>query len=334
MWYRWKNRVELPPHELQSLRGRSVVLTGGTSGIGRATVEGLLALGAHVVVGSRNADRGRALLEKLDSEGGRLEVVQLDLADPRSVEGFASEARTRALRETGAIHAIINSAAEIRCAPELTPGGVDATFASNHLGPQHLLECLLPELTKGATQGHGGSVASTLRPRVVLLGSRLERRGLVDLQSLETTGMPDPSMSKQFDPMRNYGASKLANMHLALELRRRLGDLPVDVLVVSPGMVNTGLWGNFPLWYRTLTYPVRAALLRSPKEAAQGVLFAVAAREAEGTAHRYLCDGKSLESSEAAKDAVLARALFDLCSRLTEREREARMRQDRESEHL
>jgi len=311
--YRWQNRPKLPAHHLQSLEGRSVVVTGGTSGVGWATVEGLLALGAHVIVGARDAHRGQVLISAMAGEG-RVEVLPLELTDPESVATFAEEAMRRIAAATGGIHALVNCAAEIRCTPDKTFGGIDRTFATNQLGPQQLSNCLLPDLLRAA--GKQGDAGSEYRPRVVLIGSRLERRGRIDLESLRMHGVPDPALTVHFDPMRNYAATKLANMQLARELHKRLAGSSVDIIVVSPGMVHTGLWAHFPAWYKAITYPVRAACLRSPTEGAAGVLFAIAANEAQGLGHAYLCDGKLIECSEAAKDDASSAALYELCQQL------------------
>merc|ERR1712232_186132 len=139
-----------------------------------------------------------------------------------------------------------------------------------------------------------------------------------DLDCLQKEGFPDPRMLERFDPMTNYGSSKLANMLLCEELHRRFKNTNVDVFIVSPGMVNTDLWRNFPTWYRILTYPIRLAFLRSPHESAQGVLYAIAAREAEGMSGKYMSDGRVIEPSEAARDSDKASALFACCNSMIE----------------
>lgn len=304
--YRWRHRPDLPQHELLDLQARRVVLTGGTSGIGRAVLEALVARGAQVVVGCRDLERGEALCSSLSSAaGGRAVVLQLDLSQPSSVEAFADEVRRHC---KDGVDIVVSAAAEIRREPDRAASGVDLTFATNHLGPQQLLAQLQPELLRRA--------APERHARVVIVGSRLERRGHIDLEALEREGSPDPCPADKFDAMRNYAASKLANTLLALELHRRLGEDHVDVVVVSPGMVHTNLWGQFPAWYRTLTWPVRACFLRSPADAAQGVLYAVAAREAEGQGGSYLYDGRPLERSAQAADSVLAASLYETCQRL------------------
>lgn len=293
------------------MRGRTVLLTGGTSGIGRATAEALVKRGAHLIIGARDLARGKALSADLrqlgDSTGGGVTVLSLDLADSDSAAKFSVAAQRVANERGDGIHTVVCSAAEIRCAQAFSRHGVDVTFATNHLGPHQLLEDLVPVLRTTGSKAR--------RARVVLLGSRLERQGLLDLVLLRDRGLPDPRiLQAPFNPMQNYATSKLANMHLATALSRRLQGASVDVLVLSPGMVHTGLWSQFPSWYRALTYPVRALFLRSSADAAEGVVFAVAAKEAEGLVHAYLYDGRPLEASPAAQDSAVAEELFNLCS--------------------
>lgn len=316
--FRWRNQPQMPPYKLLDLRGRQVLITGATSGIGQATAEELVRQGAHVLVGARDVDRGRALGDTLaasaKASGSNVTILPLDLADPRSVATFAEEvgqhvAANSGPAESSGIHAIVCAAAEIRCSLDRTPNGIDITFATNHLGPQQLLGALLPELKKAAS--------AERHARVVLVGSRLERRGLVDVEMLSNEGVPDGRMLEKFDPMVNYASSKLANMLLATELRKRWEGENIDLLIVSPGMVHTRLWKDFPAWYRGLTYPVRAAFLRSPSDAAEGIVYAVAAEEAEGKLGAYLYDGRPLESSAAAHDEQKAHELFELCTKLS-----------------
>ena len=90
------------------------------------------------------------------------------------------------------------------------------------------------------------------------------------------------------------------------------------MLAVSPGMVHTGLWRNFPGWYRALTYPVRALALRSAEEAAEGIVFAVASDAAAGLSGMYLSDGTPIEPSDGAEDPAAAARLAAICDRMLE----------------
>ena len=86
---------------------------------------------------------------------------------------------------------------------------------------------------------------------------------------------------------------------------------------MSPGMVDTGLWRNFPSWFQTITKPVRAVALRTPEDAALGVIFALAAEDMEGVeSGSFLVDGKVEDCSAAGRDKEKGRRLWDVCEEL------------------
>ena len=182
--------------------------------------------------------------------------------------------------------------------------------------------------------------------RVVIVGSRLERQGRLDVDTLEATrgarlhdtvpaaaaaGASSGGGNAPFQPMNAYADTKHANMLLLTHLaatRWRVDEgaaaagPAAAVFAVSPGMVDTNLWGHFPLWYRALTAPVRAVALRTPQEGAAGVVFAATAKSLEGRSGLYLADGCELAPSEASTDALKSARLFDVCARLIDLERE------------
>jgi len=187
-WYREKHRPELPPHTLRDLSGEVVVVTGATSGIGKAVAGKLAGLGATVVVGSRDQGRGEAARQGiLASVGGtlpapRCEVLPLDLSDLDSVRTFADECRRR---HAGNISVVVAVAAEIVYEEgRQAASGADLSFATNQLGLQALLAELEPELGSSPRRGASGLRANR---RVVIVGSRLEARGSVDPES---AGLP------------------------------------------------------------------------------------------------------------------------------------------------
>lgn len=100
--------------------------------------------------------------------------------------------------------------------------------------------------------------------------------------------------SKPDTPERAYSSSKLCNALFTFECARRLeaAAVPVDCCLVSPGLTNTGLFRNYPIWYRAATWPARAFFLRTPEEAAEGILWSALAAEAEGITGQFWADGQ------------------------------------------
>ena len=278
IFYRENHRPKLPEHySLQDLKGKTVVATGASSGIGKATVAKLRELGATIHSGSR-------------SEGN------LDLSDLSSIQRFAQSIDQCDL--------VLSCAAEVHTQKgETSVDGFDKTFATNHVG----LQALLQEIED-----------RKLHPsRVVIVGSKLERQGLLDLEVVRDTGGTKLNRrpEKDFTAVKHYGDTKLCNQLLVTALAERWPT--TKVFSVSPGMVDTGLWRNFPVWFRVATWPVRRLALRSPEDAALGVVYACASDEAETNASgSFFVDGKVELPSEESSNLQKAKDLWNVVDHL------------------
>jgi NAD(P)-dependent dehydrogenase (short-subunit alcohol dehydrogenase family) len=193
--------------------GRTVVITGGNSGLGRATAAGLAAAGARVVLAVRDAERGRAAA---DAIRGDVEVRPLDLADLSSVRRFADA-------WDGPIDVLINNAGVMLQPQGTTVDGFELHFGTNHLGHFALTNLLLPRITD----------------RVVTVSSAAHRMGRIDLADLNWRSRP-------YKGWAVYGQSKLANLLFTLELERRLEveGSRVKSHAAHPGFASTNLAGR------------------------------------------------------------------------------------------
>ena len=355
VFYHEKRKPVLPPATLRKdLAHATIVMTGATSGIGQATALQLATSGASFILGSRDAQRSEETTSNLLEAGATsVKTFELDISNMKSVQTFCDQVLAHT---PNGIDVVVSAAAEIHTEPEgqRTKEGIDLSFATNHLGLHVLLQQLEPVLLQ---QRHGNKQEQR-RPRVVLVGSRLETKGstLLSIPSLKTSHgqilVGDSvsygqrlikennasaneehsdattllSLPPILSPMDRYAVTKFSNMLLAQSLsdrwRGRGSTVSPKVLVVTPGMVNTGLWRHFPLWYRTLTWPLRTVALRTAEEAASGVVWAVASVEAEAmtvdNSYVYLSDGVSIEPSTPARNSELAGELFDVCDVLME----------------
>ena len=185
-----------------NITGKHVLITGGTSGIGRATAARLASRGANVTITSRSLTTARTVADELTAAAGTaVEPAALDLSSLDSVRTFAQSYRDRHQR----LDILINNAGTMAGKRRTTPDGLEWTLAVNHLGPFLLTDLLTPLL-----------LAST-RSRVITVSSETHRsakRGL-DFDDLQmTTG---------YSPSKAYAASKLANILFTIELDNRLG---------------------------------------------------------------------------------------------------------------
>ncbi|ALE72950.1 MULTISPECIES: SDR family NAD(P)-dependent oxidoreductase [unclassified Pseudonocardia] len=222
-------------HPLPDLSGRTVVVTGTTSGLGKSLSAALAGAGARVLMTARDAGRGTAAVEQVragltpSSPGaGSAELVLLDLADLASVRAAA----TRIREHTGdRLDVLVNNAGVAMGPRAETADGFELQIGTNHLGPAALTWLLMPAL-RGAGDAEQPS-------RVVTTSSLGHRSGRIDPDDLHWT-------RRRYGPNAAYCASKLANLLFAAELDRRLrlaGD-PVLSVAAHPGMTESSLLAN------------------------------------------------------------------------------------------
>jgi NAD(P)-dependent dehydrogenase (short-subunit alcohol dehydrogenase family) len=201
--------------------GRTVLVTGATSGLGLASATALAAAGARVLVGARDAERGKRACEQA---GPNAELVELDLADLDSVRRAAADVRER----TGdALHVLMNNAGVMGTPPGMTVDGFETQIGTNHLGHAALTWLLMPALRAAGAA------------RVVTVSSLAHRGPGLDVDDLHFLHRP-------YLASRAYSQSKLANLLFAAELDRRLRARDERVISVAahPGLTDTDLLGN------------------------------------------------------------------------------------------
>ena len=208
--------------------GRTVVVTGATGGLGLRVSEVLAAQGARVLVGSRNAQRGRAALERIAAaaSGAAPELVNLDLASLDSVRAAAADIRGRT---EDRLHVLINNGGIM--APPLTfsVDGFESQWATNVIGP-----ALLTRLLRPALEDVPGS-------RAVFVSSTRHRSARLDEARVRAD-----VRGENYRGFEYYGRTKLADLLLSHELERHFRKTGAQTISVAahPGFSSTGIVGS------------------------------------------------------------------------------------------
>lgn len=268
------------------LRGRTFLVTGANSGIGRAMVEALAAGGGNVVLAARSEERTRPVLESLRAAGpaGKVEMLLVDVSDLASVrraaESFLATGR--------ALDVLVNNAG-VAGTQALSADGFDLTYATNHIGPFHLTNLLLPALQR-APQGRVVNVSSV---------GHLSAKA-IDWSVLERRSRPKRSR------FGDYAVTKLMNVLHAKELARRLAGTRVTTYALHPGGVASNIWRSVPQPLRWLI----TLFLVSNEEGAKTQLWCATAPELASETGRYYVKCREAPCNPLANDEALARELW------------------------
>jgi NAD(P)-dependent dehydrogenase (short-subunit alcohol dehydrogenase family) len=286
--------------DIPSLAGKRVLITGANSGIGYHAALKLARKGAHVMLASRDRQRGEAALARLDADApnAHTELVIFDLASLASVRSFAENE----LAKHRPIHILINNAGVMAPPRRLqTADGFELQFGTNVLGHFALTALLMPALQLAAAE-------SVDRPRIVTIASIAHKRGRLDFDDLQS--------SKSYGPMRAYQQSKLADLMFALELDRRLRAAKSRTMSVAahPGVANTNLFqvGDYSPVEKAIRNLVGHAIgivLNTDAEGALPTLYAATARAAEDGGYYGPQGFQEMRGDDVGPAKVAAQAL-------------------------
>ena len=274
--------------------GKVVLITGGTSGIGKAAATALAAMGAEVVVTGRSRERGEAAIEEIRRESGN-EGVSLALAD------LAVQAEVRRLAEEfershDKLDVLINNAGAVFSKREETADGLERTLALNHLAPFLLTNLLLEMLRDSAPS------------RIITVSSEARRGAEIDFDDLQS--------ERKYRGFQVYGKSKLANILFTYELAERLRGTGVTANCVHPGPVGTN-FGKNNGGLMVLLFRALKPFMRTPEQGADTVIYLASSPEAEGMSGRYFGDRKVISSSEEPHDVSAQKRLWEASEELT-----------------
>jgi retinol dehydrogenase 14 len=274
------------------MRGRTVLITGATGGIGRATAIRLAGLGARVAVVGRDRARTNATAREIGSTGGRAIAFVADLSSQVEVRRLAAEA----VEQLDGIDVLLNNVGGYWNTRRVTADGLEHTFAVNHLAPFLLTNLLLDCLVSSSSA------------RVVTVASNAQRLGRIDFDDLQG--------ERDYSGARAYNQSKLANVMFTYELARRLEGTSVTANALHPGVVSTAFGADDPGRTQRLLVPMTRRFMRTPHE---GAATSVALASDPGLAHvtgRFFSDGRARASSRRSHDHGAAARLWATSAQL------------------
>ena len=272
--------------------GRICMITGASSGIGRAAATKLAQMGATVILVCRDRNKGEAVVDEITQHCGQ-RSADLFIADLSSLESIRTLAR-QYVNKYERLHILINNAGSYFTRRHLTVDGLEAMFAVNYLACFLLTNLLLDVLKK------------SMPSRVINVTGSHYSKATMDFDDLQG--------ERDFNGARAIAQSKLAETIFTYELARRLQGTGVTVNCLHPGIVATGLLDkdkDFPRFFK-YAFKFMRPFLKSPEKGAETTVYLASSPEVEGVTGEYFVDKKIHRSSLESRDPASAKRLWDM----------------------
>jgi len=279
------------------MSGRTVLITGGTGGIGRATAEGLARLGARVAITGRGLDRTRAAATQIAAASGNpaIDAYAADASSQSEVRRLAGEILDAYPR----LDVLVNNVGGFWSTRRVTADGLEHTFAVNHLSGFLLTDLLLERLKASAPA------------RIVTVSSGAQAMGRLDFADLQG--------ERSYSGQKAYNASKLANVLFTYELARRLEGTGVTANVLHPGVVRTAFAAEDPSGFWRFMIPLMRPMMKSPAKGADTVIYLASSPDVRDVSGRYFVNRRPRTSTKVSYDTALAARLWAVSEELVAR---------------
>lgn len=276
------------------ISGRTVLVTGGSSGIGYETARALAKMGAQVVLASRNLERTQAAAQRISAEtGDPVQAFGVDMSSQASVREFAAAF----IKEVGQLDVLLNNAGAMLARRRESVDGIEMTLALNHLGPFLLTSLLLP-LLQASEKG-----------RVVNVASSAHSSGRPDWDDLQYK-------QRGYKSFQVYGQSKLFNIMFTKALARRLEGTGVTANCLHPGLVASGFFNVVPVIGAVVRFLARPFLI-SNAEGAKTSIYLVSDEKVGDVSGEYFDKCAPKMPNELARDGDAQEQLWQQSIALT-----------------
>jgi NAD(P)-dependent dehydrogenase (short-subunit alcohol dehydrogenase family) len=278
------------------MKGKTIVATGATSGIGEVAALKLAGMGARVIIVARDEGRAKATMRKLESAapglGHRVHLADLSsMAEARRVGAAIAGSEPR-------IDVLINNAGAMFAARRVTPEGLELTFALNHMAYFVLTQALRERL------------AASAPARIVSTASNAHESASLDFNDLQS--------AEGYSGFKVYGRSKLANILFTRELARRLAETGVTANCLHPGFVATRFGDSAGGWIGRLI-PLAKGFALSPEKGADTIVHLASSPEVDNETGEYFVKRKVTAPSAAGRDDAAAKRLWEASEALAGR---------------
>ncbi|MDQ3505584.1 MAG: SDR family oxidoreductase [Actinomycetota bacterium] len=275
------------------MTGKTVLITGATSGIGKATALGLAAMGADLVITGRDVGRTESAAGEIRAAGGgQVETFVGDLSAQSEVRRLAAEVLQRFSR----LDVLVNNVGGYWNTRHVTADGLERSFALNHLTPFLLTNLLLDRLTHSAPA------------RVVTVASNAHRLGRIDFEDLQG--------ERSYSGSRAYNQSKLANVLFTYDLVRRLRGTSVTTNALHPGAVSTSFGAEDPATIQRIFVPFIRPFMKSPAQGAVTSIQVASAPDLEDVTGCYFSGRRPKKSSKESYNEADAARLWQVSAGL------------------
>lgn len=276
------------------MSGKTVLITGGTGGIGRATAIRLASMGAKVGITGRDIGRAQRAAAEIASESGHgaVDIFAADMSSQSEVRRLAGQILAAYPR----LDVLINNVGGFWSHRHVTADGLERTFALNHLAPFLLTSLLLDRLIASAPA------------RIVTVASGAQSMGKIDFDDLMG--------KRKYSGQQAYNQSKLANVMFTYELARRLEGSGVTATVLHPGMTSTGFSSEDPSRVFAPLVAVMRPFMRKPAKGAETPIYLASSPEAAGITGTYFANRAARKSNKASYDRATTARLWDVSAGL------------------